>query len=160
MKLSIKELQMLDLLLKRISSRLTQRAVNLKFNVVFISNNRILTGDFLTIEKDTSTNIHYIKESILDSSNWIISRFVNSNDLLNEHIRDFKYYHYDDISENTTYILLDSLVELIKKADLTSFEYKPFLYNAVYLESELKLPFVWLDSDCEYEVISIKVTKE
>lgn len=140
---------------------MVKRLIFYKHNIkIYLSNNRLLTGDFITLEKEDITNIYYVKESILDSSNLISSKFVNSNELLNKHINDFEYCRYDDISENTAYLLLDSLVELIKKSDLTSFEYKPFLYNAVYLESELTLPFVCLDSDCEYEVISIKVTKE
>ncbi|NGT54766.1 hypothetical protein G6Y98_02750 [Clostridium perfringens] len=156
MLLTIKELQMLDLLLKKSGNIINRNNSNdkeLNLNLIISYNSSLWSGDFINL------NGSYIEEKYIDSDNWIETKCLNSSDLI-KLIPEFKFSRYKYIEEDSLHLLLHPLIYHIKKADLTDFKLKPFFYNAVNIENGLKIPFIALDYDKKYEVVSIKSTKD
>lgn len=156
MKLSVKELQMLDLLLKKTANVLNNKPSNtqeLKFNLIISYNSSFWSGDFIILNKS------FIEEKFIDYDNWIEVNTTASSSLI-KLIPDFSFSRYSYIEEDSLHLLLESLIHCVKKADLTTLNFMTLLYNPINLETGFKLPFINLDSNQEYEVVSIKVTKE
>lgn len=155
MKLSVKELQVFDLLLKNTASVINKSNSNnqpITLNLIISYNSSFWSGDFVTLKGCC------IEEKYINSDNYVEPKYMSSSELA-KLISEFKYSRYKSIEESSVHLLFYPLIHHIQKANLTDLELNPFLYNATKLGTDIKLPFICLDSDCKYEVISIEVTK-
>lgn len=156
MLLTIKELQMLDLLLKKSSNVINynkSKNQNLKFNLIISYNSSFWSGDFILL------NGTYIEEKYIDSDNYIETRYIHPSDLV-ALVPGLNFSRYKHIEEDSVHLLLYPLIASIKKANLNDLKLKPFFYNAINLENGLKIPFIALDYNQKFEVVSIKTTIE
>ncbi len=156
MFLTIKELQMLDLLLKKSANVINANKPNkqkLKLNLIISYDSSFWSGDFINL------NGSYIEEKYIDSDNYIETKSIYSSDLM-KLVPELNFSRYKYISENSVHLLLYPLITSIQKTNLNDLKLKPFFYNAINLENGLKIPFIALDYNQKFEVVSIKTTIE
>ncbi|CEK35736.1 hypothetical protein UMC2_26291 [[Clostridium] sordellii] len=157
MKLTLKELQSLDILLNNLSIKENLQS---RFNIVIKIDNQLWQGNFVYFENNITNNYYddAIKEFFIDKEIGFNSRrLFDCNFFLTN--KDFSYEKYVSIYNNVdeTYsnaFILKEFVKVIKKSALQDFEPYRILYNAVNLTTNTKLPFINLSSD-EYEVVSL-----
>lgn len=153
-KLYAIQLQALDYALTRL-----QNITKLdEYKIVIKYGSKLVYGDFLLPLYDDSIIETYFKAD-----------FSNSFKLKNPHPTFF-----DDVYNSVLYnlsvneksddyinVIIDALVSKIKEVDISKKDQypRPVIYNAVFLESGLKLPFIQLNHDDEYEFVSFVDTK-
>lgn len=159
MKLTLKQLQTLDIILK---DTLLKNNISSKFNFVIRINNDLWTGDFV----DYDENLNYIKKN----GNGI---FLNCNETISHHLDYMSYekntrfkYFSDNINKYiNSYSLPLVLINLLDEVNLDELVFNkiqlpPVLLNAKQLTNDISsIEYLYLDDEIEYEVVSIIESK-
>ncbi|MEG2289948.1 MAG: hypothetical protein RSA29_02770 [Clostridium sp.] len=151
MKLTLNQIQALDLYLKRLISRFPIVSQNENLNIVISINNSLWTGDFIQYEHPLIINRYIDCDSSIESNGLYPSDIFTLPD-------NFKFVDYRNIKSDTAYLLLLDLFKVVVDIPAPTITLNPLLYNAKNLETNLSLPFIHLDSTIEYEVISLTNT--
>lgn len=150
-KLSLIQLQALNYSLMRLHN--TDRLQDYK--IVIKCDSKLICGDFL-LPLDQGDLVcetrfdHYYENSF--------KMKYPEPSFFSEVFDDLKYsICIDDKPIDYMNVLVDTLISKIKSIDTSKNERfpRPVIYNAVFLESGLRLPFVQLDQEAEYEFISV-----
>lgn len=152
LELSVLELQELSFLLQRINlKRKNNSYKELPIHLVIRFNNSLWSGNFVTIHDK-----YHIKK--LDSQ--YESECVNVFNI-------FKNIELDNVPDSffnssvNIVSVTNKLVELIKETTANNIEksnqtiLSPILFNAVNLDNNFELPFLILDKNATYELISV-----
>lgn len=148
MKLNLKQIQALDFLLQILNSSFAYTSEDENLNLVIRLNNSLWKGNFVFYE-DARIYNHYI-----DFDNCIEYKTLGVNELF-KLANDFNHNRYKNVTLDKMYLILDELIPTIKEIDTSNIDLKPFLYNAVNLEANISLPFIALNGNDEFEVVSI-----
>lgn len=149
-RLSVVQLQAMDYVLTRLQN-ITQ--LN-EYKIVIKYDSKLVYGDFLLAMNShhliSETHFQQSFESPFRNKRLSPSFFVDVYDDINAYVS----------TENNPidYInaLIETLILKIKEVDISKKDQypRPVIYNAVFLESGLKLPFIQLNCDDEYEFVS------
>lgn len=137
MKLSVDQLQKLSILFQRVYLK-----ESIKPKLVISFNNSLWTGDFAILEgPDYSTNIENPAGPCIDLASFF---------------EEFKIESIPrNIKNSCDSILLSYLVDSLSKIKTSELNLSPYLFNATNLETEMNLPFLFLDKTSTYELVSI-----
>ena len=150
LKLNIKQIQALDFLLQRLNSIFLYTSEKESLNLVIKFNNSLWKGNFIYYKNSSILNYY------IDFDSCIESKTLKINDLFKlPHDFNNYRYRYSNITFDKIYLLLTELASTIKNIDTSNINLEPFLYNATNLETNISLPFLSLNSDDEFEVVSI-----
>lgn len=157
MKLKVNQIQFLDFLLKRMQSKGSNfLSSNEKLSLVIDIDGNLWTGDFinysdckiqnLSLEYDgdfTPNEIDFI--SIITASNVDFFKRLNFNS------------KFRNINTSNLYILLNELFEIIHKIDCSNLKSDSIIFNAENLYYNYKLPFMCINDNVDYDVVSLIV---
>lgn len=149
MKLSLQKIQTLDFILQRLNSKFSYTSENQQLNLIIKIDNSLWKGNF-AIYDDYKVNIPYIDyDNSIENDSFSFPKFF----------RFENYNHFSQIKLDNLDLLMSELLGNLDKIQITEYIYKlePMLYNAVNLDTNLSLPFLLLDPNLEYEVVSINV---
>ncbi|WP_338631317.1 hypothetical protein [Clostridium baratii] len=160
MKLNSKELQALDLLLISIQNfRIWRNSNQIKptysesdLKIIFSYNGRFFTGNFLESKE--------FKSYTLNSSGFLEHSYINLDDIFDSNELNNIIRTYSLTDDDKLYFLQSALCEFVKKSDLSNLKLNPYCYNVKELNSDFSIPYIYLDPDKEYDVVSISATKD
>lgn len=151
MKLNIKQIQLLDAILQELNLR--HSYTSSKLNLVIKFNNSLLKGSFVNFQNSNLITQRILEDFFQDYR--IKTNSISFYTLMSKCNCDFNEFKYKDINLNNMHILLSDLLSTVTKLDVSKIDFEPCLYNAVNLETNFKIPFLYFDYDSEFEVVSI-----
>ena len=148
MKLNFKQIQLMDFILQRLNSIYSYTDENKKLSLVIKFNNSLWTGD--------SINLHnsYLVNYYIDNDFWVEKKLTPISDF-KFLFSDFNFRRYEKLKLKNINILLHELISFVSSMDTSKLDFQPFLYNAINLETNFKMPFLYLNYDDSFEVVSI-----
>ncbi|MDT0160348.1 hypothetical protein [Bacillus sp. AG4(2022)] len=152
----LKELQMMDYLLKRIIQDNKNKLYDRDLRIVVKINGDLWTGDFVKVEG--SSIIEYFidgfgdiekKYSHNDTSSLLKKTGISYSNIM-------KRFSNPISKIDDTFMLFDQLTQIIREAglDAEKVEFETVLYDAFNMDKKVKLPFYKLNSQ-NLELISI-----
>lgn len=148
MKLNLKQIQILDLILQRLNSIFLYTDKTKKLNLVIKFNNSLWKGDFIHLHNS------YLENYYISNDFWVEKNLTPITEL--KLIPDnFNFRRYQYIKLKNIHLLLHELLSIVSTIDISEINFQPCLYNAVNLETNFKIPFLYFDYDSEFEVVSI-----
>lgn len=151
MILNLRQIQILDFLLQRLNKY--HSYTNNELHLVIKINNSLWKGNLINF------NSYNISEYYIDFDNCIEYKEIGIKDLVTLP-SDFNGNRYSNVKIDSLYLLLIELTNIVKNIDTSTINLNPFLYNAVNLETNVSLPFLYLDNNDEFEVVSIVVSSK
>ena len=147
MKLKLKQIQALDFLLQRLNSIFSYTDETKKLNLVINFNNSLWKADFIFLQNS------YLENYYINNDFWIEKNSTPITELKPLY-SNFNFRRYENIKLKNINLLLHELLSIVSKVD-TEIYFQPCLYNVVNLETNFKIPFLHLDHNDEFEVVSI-----
>lgn len=150
MLLNLKQVQALDLILNILNSRYSYSSNPLKLVVKI--NDSLWKGNFVNFSSDD----YYLHQEYINSFGFIVNQSLEFEDVITQ-LSNLKLNKYKNIKPSNLHLLLIDLVNIIKDLDTSKIKLNlhSILYNAVKLDCNISLPFIILDDDSTFEVISI-----
>lgn len=146
MKFSLRDIQFLDIILKRLISA-NKLDVNLKLVIKY--NNSLYSGDFIELNSVFTLNPYLDVDGIIDFNRKSINELLKLPE-------NFDAKKYSNIIQQNDKILLKSLVDIFYSCELLSdVESYPIMFNIKSLENETNIPYLYLDKSTKYELVSI-----
>lgn len=149
-ELELIKLQALDFTLKNIF-----RDNSLDIKIVILYDSKLLCGDFVMDVTPSSINQYKI------SYNLFSAKSCFKYELYNEFLEDCKMhinlpfkengFNYESFLEYALNIIDSTDINLKSSGELP----RPVIYNAFFMESGINLPFVQLDAEKKYTLVSI-----
>ncbi len=160
MKLKINQIQFLDFVLKRIQSKEGNFLNNNgKLSIVIDINGALWTGDFINYSNFKIKNVTLDYDGDFSTSEIAFSSFVNKSN-----IDFFEHFYFNkklyNIDKSNLYLLLNELFETLNKVDCSKLKADSIIFNAENLNSNFKLPFICINDDIEYDVVSLIVSNK
>ena len=160
MKLKINQIQFLDFLLKRIQSKEGNFLNNNeKLSIVIDINGALWTGDFINYSNFKIKNITLDYEGDFSTSEITFSSFIDTSNR-----KFFDFFNFNNklhnIDKSNLYLLLNELFEALNKVDCSNLKADSIIFNAENLTSNCKLPFIRINDDIEYDVVSLIVSNK
>lgn len=147
MKLNLKQIQTLDFLLQRLNSIFSYTDETKKLNLVINFNNSLWKADFISLHNS------YLENYYISNDFWIEKNLTPITEL--KSISDnFNFRRYENIKLKNINLLLHELLSIVSKINPEIY-FQPCLYNVVNLETNFKIPFLYLDHNDKFEVVSI-----
>lgn len=148
MFLNLQQIQALDFLVQLLNERYSYTDKSL--NLVIKINNSLWKGNFINFNSES----YYIEQKQLNSFGHIAPQFFKAGDLI-KNLASFELTKYSNIKTENIHLLLIDLVNIIKNLEIENVNLSSILYNAINIENNLHLPFVLLDPNAKFEVVSI-----
>lgn len=142
MKLSLKHIQKLEILLKRL---LSVNALDIQLSLVVKIDGSLYSGDF------TKINSSFVLSDYLNFDGYVDSNSCPFTDL----IKVPSEFYYNILNCNDP-LLLKTLLDILDSCRLKDdFELPSIITNVKKLDSDLSLPYLYLDDSIEYDIVSI-----
>lgn len=146
MKLSLKHIQKLEILLKRL---LSVNALDIQLSLVVKIDGSLYSGDF------TKINSSFVLSDYLNFDGYVDSNKCPFTDLIKVP-SEFYYKKYYNILNCNDPLLLKTLLDILNSCTLKDdFELPSIITNVKKLDSDLSLPYLYLDDSIEYDIVSI-----
>ena len=146
MKLSLKHIQKLEILLKRL---LSVNNLDIQLSLVVKIDDSLYSGDF------TKINSFFVLSDYLNFDGCVDSNRYPFTDLIKVPSK-FDYKKYYNILNCNDPLLLKTLLDLLDSCRLKDdFELPSIITNVKKLDSDLSLPYLYLDDSIEYDIVSI-----
>ncbi|GEM_PF-3788643 len=151
MKLNLVQIQILDFLIKKLNTNYSFVEDDKNLNIVININNSLWQGDFVIYKN------YHIYENYIDFDKCIEYKRLSQSDFVT-FTNQLDISKYSNIKLNNIYLLLNELLDVVKDFSLPKLQLTPIMYNAINLNTNTKLPFILLDYDTEYEVLSLSTS--
>ena len=146
MKLSLKHIQKLEILLKRL---LSVNNLDIQLSLVVKIDDSLYSGDF------TKFKSPFVLSDYLNFDGYVDSNRYPFTDLIKVPSK-FDYKKYYNILNCNDPLLLKTLLDLLDSCRLKDdFELPSIITNVKKLDSDLSLPYLYLDDSIEYDIVSI-----
>lgn len=154
MYLKLNQIQVLDFILKKLQGKyLNFLKSDEKLKLVVKINNNLWTGNFVNYSG------RYIENLSIDFDNQLSESYIDFYNIFDRNI--FSEFNlntkFKNITSPTLYLLLEELIKVIKDLDCSKLITPSILFDSVNLDTNLTLPFIFLN-DVEYDVVSIITT--
>ena len=147
MKLTLKQIQIVDFLLQELNQRYSYIPDTEQLNLVIKIDNSLWKGNLIKykdyrayktlLDYDSCCDLYFRQEKLFTLPS------------------DFEFKNYRHITLDKMYLLLNELISISKKIDTLFVDLDPVLFNAVNLNSDLKLPYLLLDPNATFEIVSV-----
>lgn len=146
MKLTLKQIQKLEILLKRL---LSFNNLDIQLSLVVKIDGSLYSGDFTKIKSP------FVLSDYLNFDGCVDSKYYYFTDLIKSP-NEFNCKKYYDILNTNNPILLKTLLDILNSCTLKDdFELPSIITNVKKLDSDLSLPYLYLDDSIEYDIVSI-----
>lgn len=159
-KLNLTKLQAADFILKNLQDKNTT-----DIKLVILYDSKLVYGDFL-INDIRETNFKQYSLSEPDQMQYFyLNEFDNR--FLTACLNNIKRYIYNSFFYNKEIsnfeVILENILDTINSTEYSLNDYdrtpRPVMYNACFMESNITLPFIQLDAEKEYTLVSLIDTK-
>ncbi|KFX55801.1 hypothetical protein FDC50_14975 [Clostridium botulinum] len=148
MKLNLKQIQAVEILLQKLNHHYNYVSANEHLSLIIKINNSLWKGNLVT-----HTN-SYISNYYIDFDGWIESYNYTQNEIFNIS-SNFNFRKYQHIKLESSYLLLEELISVARTINTFLIDLKPILFNAVNLTDNFELPYLLLNPNDEFEIVSI-----
>lgn len=155
MKFYLRDIQYLDIILKRLISA---NNLDIDLKLVIKYNNSLYSGDFVNLSSVYILNSYIDEDGIIDFNKESINKLLKfpENFWTNDLFGISEYKKYSNVIKENNKILLKSLVDILKSCELVkTLDYEPIMFNIKSLSDETNIPYLYLDKLTEYELVSI-----